>query len=56
MKSKTDWERLKRMSEKEIIANAKSDKDNPPLTAAQLKKFKPANKHILENTKCLTRF
>ncbi len=40
MKSKTDWKKLKAMTEKEIMAAAKSDPDAQPLTAAQLKKFK----------------
>lgn len=40
MKSKTNWKKLKSMTEKEIIAAAKSDPDAQPLTAAQLKKFK----------------
>lgn len=43
MKSKTDWKRVKSMTEKEIIAAAKSDPDAKPLTAAQLKKFKRVN-------------
>lgn len=29
---RTDWERLEKMTEEEIIANALSDPDNPPLT------------------------
>lgn len=32
----TDWERLDRMTEEEICANALSDPDNPPLTDEQL--------------------
>jgi len=31
---------LRRMTEAEIIAGAKSDPDNPPLTEAELKQFK----------------
>lgn len=37
---KTDWARVKSMTEKEIVAAAKSDADNPPLTNKELKKFK----------------
>lgn len=29
---RTDWERLEKMTEEEIAANAHSDPDNPPLT------------------------
>jgi putative transcriptional regulator len=32
----TDWERLRNMTEEEIIANALSDPDNPPLTDEEL--------------------
>jgi putative transcriptional regulator len=34
--------RLRRMTEAEVIAAAKSDPDNPPLTASELKQFKRA--------------
>ena len=40
MKGKTNWGRVKSMTEKEIIAAARSDPDAQPLTAVQLKKFK----------------
>jgi putative transcriptional regulator len=40
MKGKTDWNKLKSMSEKQIIKAAKSDPDAKPLTRMQLKKFK----------------
>ena len=40
MKSKTDWKRVKSMTEREIVTAAKSDADAQLLTAAQLKKFK----------------
>ena len=40
---KTDYERLKRMSEKEIEDNAKSDDDAPLLSGEDLKKFKRIN-------------
>ncbi len=42
-KSLTDWSRVNAMTEEEIMANALSDPDNPPLTLAELKKFKRAN-------------
>ena len=44
MISKTDWEKVKSMTEKEIISAAKSDPDAQPLTDAQLKKFKRVEK------------
>lgn len=44
MISKTDWEKVKSMTEKEIISAAKSDPDAQPLTGAQLKKFKRVEK------------
>lgn len=40
MKGNTDWKRVNSMTEKEVMAAAKSDPDARPLTAAQLKKFK----------------
>lgn len=40
---KTDWERLKKMSERDIMLAAKSDPDNPPLTAKDLQQFKRVN-------------
>lgn len=36
----TDYERLKRMTEKEIEDNARSDDDAPLLSEDELKKFK----------------
>lgn len=30
--SRTDWARVRRMTDAEITANAKSDRDSPPLT------------------------
>ncbi len=33
---KSDWARVDAMSEEEVEANALSDPDNPPITAAQL--------------------
>jgi putative transcriptional regulator len=38
--SKTNWIQVRSMTDKEIIAAAKSDPDAKPLTTAQLKKFK----------------
>ena len=40
---KTDYERLKRMTEKEIEKNAESDPDAPLLSDEDLKKFKRVN-------------
>lgn len=40
MKDLTDYERLKNMSEEEIIENAKSDPDVQILSEEELKKFK----------------
>lgn len=37
-KSGTDWDRLASMTDEEILANAESDPDNPPLTNEQLAK------------------
>lgn len=43
--TKEQRERLDRMTEAEIVANAKSDPDNPPLTAAQLRNARPPIPH-----------
>ena len=40
MRTKTNWTKLNALTDKEIMAAAKSDSDALPLTAAQLKKFK----------------
>lgn len=40
LKDRSDIERLKKMTDEEIVEAAKSDPDNPPLTNEQLKKFK----------------
>ena len=40
MKGKTNWKKVKSLSEKEIISAAKSDPDAKLLTRLQLKKFK----------------
>jgi len=39
-KGKTDWDRLNKMTEEDIIKAAMSDPDNPPLTAKELAGFK----------------
>ena len=41
-KGKTDWERVRNMTEKEITAAALSDPDNPPMSKQELKRFRPA--------------
>ena len=43
MKSKTDWERVKSLTEEQIQASAKRDTDAPLLTTTQLKNFKRVN-------------
>ncbi len=40
VRGKTDWEKVKSLTEKQIISAAKSDPDAKPLTQKQLKKFK----------------
>ncbi len=40
----TDWQRVRAMTEEEIIANALSDPDNPPMTEEELSKFRRAVK------------
>jgi putative transcriptional regulator len=40
MKGKTDWKKLKAMTEKQVIAAANLDPDALPVTPAELKKFK----------------
>lgn len=40
MKGKTDWKKVKAMSEKELLASAKSDPDAQPLMLRHLKNFK----------------
>lgn len=39
-KGKTDWKKVKSLTEKQVISAAKSDPDSQLLTSAQLKKFK----------------
>lgn len=43
MKSKTNWKRVKSLTDKETRVSAKQDPDAPLLTATQLKKFKRVN-------------
>jgi putative transcriptional regulator len=38
---RTDWARVDAMTEDEIEANALSDPDNPPLSAAELDRMRP---------------
>ena len=38
---RTDWERLRNMTEEEIEANALSDPDNPPMTEEELARMQP---------------
>ncbi|OGT64702.1 MAG: hypothetical protein A3J38_01975 [Gammaproteobacteria bacterium RIFCSPHIGHO2_12_FULL_45_9] len=40
MKSRTDWKKIKSMTEKEIMVAARADADAQPLTEGKLKKFK----------------
>jgi putative transcriptional regulator len=40
MKSRTNWDKVKSMTAKQVIAAAKADQDAQPLTAKQLKRFK----------------
>jgi uncharacterized protein (DUF4415 family) len=46
LKGKTDWKRIAAMTEEEIVANALSDPDNPPLTEEQLKMMRPLKRPI----------
>ena len=43
IKGKTNWDKVKFLTEKQVITAAKSDPDAKPLTRAQLKKFKRVN-------------
>jgi len=43
IKGKTNWKKVKSLTEKKIIASAKTDPDAPLLTSAQLQKFKRVN-------------
>lgn len=42
-RDRTNWKKVKSLTEKQIIAAAKSDPDAKPLTRAQLNKFKRVN-------------
>ena len=46
LKGRTDWKRIAAMTEEEILANALSDPDNPPLTDEQLKMMRPLKRPI----------
>lgn len=43
VQGKTDWKKVKSLTEKQILAAAQSDPDAQPLTKTQLKKFKRVN-------------
>lgn len=43
VRGKTNWSKIKSMTEKQITSAAKSDPDAKPLTRTQLKKFKRVN-------------
>lgn len=43
MKDKTDWERLRNMTEEEAVRNAEADPDAQPLTEEQLSRMKVVN-------------
>jgi len=46
----TDWERVRNMTEEEVIANALSDPDNPPLTDEDFRKMELVpNVYIIRN-------
>jgi putative transcriptional regulator len=51
MKGKTNWNKVKSLTEEQIIAAAKSDPDSQPLTREQLKKFKRVNSPKKVNVK-----
>lgn len=40
-KKVSDWDRVRGMTEEEVIANALSDPDNPPLTDEDFKRMRP---------------
>jgi hypothetical protein len=44
MEDKSDYERLKNMTEEEIRENAKSDPDTPLQSESELENFKPARR------------
>jgi hypothetical protein len=46
--SRTDWERLRTMTEEEIEANARSDPDNPPWTDDELARAVPVKAEDLD--------
>lgn len=52
-RGKTNWVKVKSLTEKQIISAAKSDPDAKPLTRAQLKKFKRVNPPKKINVKAI---
>jgi len=48
MEDKTDWERLRNMTEEEIEQNALDDPDNPPWTEEELEKVESIVYHNFE--------
>lgn len=49
LQDKTDYDRLKKMTEKEIKENAESDPDAPLQSESDLEKFKPAKNRRKNN-------
>lgn len=49
MEDKTDYERLKKMTDNEIRRNAESDPDVPLQSETDLENFKPARRRNKEN-------
>ena len=48
--SKTDWDRLRRLTDSEVEAAAAADRDNPPLTESDLARLElvmPQPKHLI---------
>lgn len=43
VRGKTNWSKVKSLTERQVVSAAKSDPDAKPLTRAQLKKFKRVN-------------
>lgn len=54
IKGKTNWDKVKSLTEKQIISAAKSDLDASLLTSTQLKKFKRAAKSSTKSFSSLT--
>jgi len=51
MKGKTDWERLKKMTEEEIEQNALDDPDSYPYTEEELEQIEPTVYYSFEEWK-----